>query len=133
LSYTSSLLGLTEKADGSKRHLHLLSYPTLGSSSINISIAEEYGTISYSTIKDAFLAVQAWERNYILVKRDVESAFCHISISPLDSGLLGFKWQNTYFTDYFLPFGLRTGPYLFGLFAEVFHWFLQNQLGRGNL
>jgi len=28
----------------------------------------------------------------------------------------------------FLPFGLRTAPYLFNLFTEVFHWILDNEL-----
>ena len=131
--YTASPLGLTDKANGSKRRIHHLSYPTVGCTSINSRIAEDYRTIVYSTINDAILAVQAWGRNCILVKRDFESAFRHISISLLDSPLLGFEWQNTYYTESFLPFGLRTAPYLFNLFAEVFHWALEHQLIRQNL
>jgi len=67
------------------------------------------------------------------VKRDLESAFRHIPVSPQDSPLLGFHWENTYYAEQFLPFGLRTAPYLFNLFAEVFHWFLEQELQRQDL
>jgi len=65
---------------------------------------------------------------YFLVKRDCESAFRHIPVSPLDSPLLGFDWKGTYYAESFRPFGLRTAPYLFILFAEVFHWILEEEL-----
>lgn len=132
-NYIASPLGLTDKADGSKRRIHHLSYPDSGSTSINSQIPEHYGTITYSTIQDAIEAVQLWGRNCILVKRDFESAFRHIPVSPLDSALLGFHWEDLYYTERYLPFGLRTAPYLFNLFAEVFHWLLDDQLKKSNL
>ena len=95
--FTASLLGLVDKADGSKRRIHHLSYPAIGSDSINAGIPEHYGSISYSTIHDTILGVQEMDRNWILVKRDFESAFRHIPISPLDSPLLGFKWQGIHY------------------------------------
>ena len=131
--FTASPLGLVEKADGSKRRIHHLSYPAIGSDSINAGIPEHYGTISYSTIHDAILAVQEMGRNCILVKQDFESAFRHIPVSPLDSPLLGFKWQGIHYSECFLPFGLRTAPYLFNLFAEVFHWIVEDQLWNEGL
>jgi len=106
--FTASPPGLVDKADGSKRRTHHLSYPAIGSDSINAGIPEHYGTISYSGIHDAILAVQDMGRNCILVKRDFESAFRHIPVSPLDSALLGFKWQGIHYSECFLPFGLRT-------------------------
>jgi len=56
--YIASPLGLTYKADGSKRRIHHLSYIAPGLTSINSRIPEEYGTITYSSIKDAIKAVQ---------------------------------------------------------------------------
>ena len=64
----------------------------------------------------------------MLIKRHFESAFRHIPVSPYDSPLLGFHWQNWYYAERYLPFGFWTAPYLFNLFAEVFHWILQDQL-----
>jgi len=62
------------------------------------------------------------------VKRDFENAFRHIPLSPEDSPLLGLEWQGRYYSEHFLPFGLRTAPYLFNLFAEVFHWIVAHDL-----
>ena len=111
--YIALPFGLTDKADGSKRRIHHLSYSASGLNSINSRIPEEYGTITYSSIRDTIESVQTFVKNCILVKRDFESAFWHIPVSPLDSHLLGFHWENRYYTECFLPFGLRTAPYLF--------------------
>ena len=131
--YTASPLGLTDKSAGSKRRIHHLSYPTTGTSSINAGIPEEYGTVAYSGINDAILAIQNMGTGSLLIKRDFESAFRHIPVSPLDSPLLGFQWQGRYYSECFLPFGLRTAPYLFNLFSEAFHWILQEELGTQEL
>jgi len=118
--YTASPLDLIDKSHGSKRRIHHLSYHPLSVSSINSGITEHFRTISYSTITEAIKAIQVLGKNCILVKRDFETAFRHILVSPLDSPLLRFHWENTYYSELFLPFGLRTVPYLFNIFAEVF-------------
>ena len=33
-----------------------------------------------------------------------------------------------YYKEQFLSFGLHTAPYLFNLFAEIFHWIVEDQL-----
>jgi len=43
--FTASPLGLTDKADGSKRRIHHLSYPPGEMSGINAGIPEHYGSI----------------------------------------------------------------------------------------
>jgi len=131
-NYTASPLGLTDKSDGSKRRIHHLSYPQGDPNSINNGIPSEYGAISYSSIEEAIEAIQLLGRSSILVKRDFEAAFRHIPVSPLDSPLLGFHWKGRYYAERFLPFGLRTAPYLFNIFAEVFHWILENEILRKN-
>ena len=131
--YTASPLGLTAKSDGSKRRIHHLSYPAGDPSAINNCIPEEYGAIAYSSIEDAIRAIQLFGTGCILIKRDFEAAFRHIPVSPLDSPLLGFQWQKRFYAERFLPFGLRTAPYLFNLFAEVFHWILEAELSHQDL
>ena len=128
--YTASPLGLIDKSDGTKRRIHHLSYPPADESAINNGIPEEYGTITYSSISEAISAIQDFRAKAVLVKRDFESAFRHIPISPLDSPLLGFHWEGAYYAEQFLPFGLRTAPYIFNLFAEVFHWVLNHELQK---
>ena len=131
--FTASLLGLIDKADGSKRRIHYLSYLTSNSSSINEGIQENYGTITYNGICDTIQAIQAMGRDCLPVKRDIKSVFGHISVSPVDSPLLEFHWEDTYYAESFLPFGLHTTPNLFNLFAEVFHWILEEELKKQGL
>jgi len=66
--YFASPLGLTDKADDSKRRIHHLSYAATGSTSINSGIPDSHGTIAYSSITDAVAAVQRWGKDCILVK-----------------------------------------------------------------
>ena len=54
-------------------------------------------------------------------------------MSPIDTPLLGFGWQGSYYSEQFLLFGLTTAPYLFNLFAETFPWILANQCTKHKL
>ena len=92
--FTDSALGLVDKSDGTKRCIHHLSYPPGDPSAINNGISEKYGTIAYRNIDQAVQAVQYYGRGCILVESNFESAFRHVPVSPLDSPLLGFKWEN---------------------------------------
>jgi len=88
--FTASPLGLVDKADGTNRRIHHLSYPANDNRLINAGIPEQYGAIPYCTVKDTLVAIQKFGPRWLLVKRDFESAFRHIPISPLDMPLLGF-------------------------------------------
>ena len=131
--FTASPLGLVDKSNGTKRRIHHLSYPPGDPSPINNGIPEEYGTIAYSNIHQAVQAVQHFGSGCTLVKCDFESAYCHVPVSPLDSPLLIFKWENRYYAERFLPFGLCTATCLFDLFAEVFHWILADKFKHQKL
>ena len=129
--YIASPLGLTDKSDSSKRRIHHLSYPTNTERSINAGIPELYGNIKYSSIEDATTGVSKLGQGCYLIKRDFENALRHIPICPEDSPLLGFHWENRYYSEQFLPFGLRTAPYIFNLYAEMFQWILVEDLNPG--
>jgi len=126
--FTGSPLGLTDKADGSKRRIHHLSYSPDEHTSINNYIPENYSPIEYSTISETIAAIQQYASGCSSVKRDFKSAFRNIPVSPMGSPLLGFEWQGKYFAERYRLFGLRTTPYLFNLFTDVFHWILANNL-----
>lgn len=69
-------------------------------------------------------------RGCYLIKRDFKNTFWQIPICSEDSPLLGFHRENRYYSERFLPFGLRTAPYIFNLYAEKFHWILAEDLNR---
>ena len=128
--FTSTPHGLTDKSAGSKQRILDLSFPADDPFSINSGIPEEYGTIDYSRIREAISAIPRFGQGSLLIKRDFEHAFRHIPIAPDDSPLLGFEWQGRYYAKRFLPFDLRTAPYIFNLFAETFHWIVADDLQR---
>ena len=127
--FISSPLGLVPKADGGWRRIHDLSYPKRQLTSVNSYIPEERGTLEYTTFDEAVDALISMGRGSKLVKRDLADAFRHIPVARSDWWLLGFFWQGHYYFDRFLPFGLRTSPYIFDLLAKGLHWILIAVLG----
>ena len=100
--------------------------------SINDGIPVDFGELTYATVNDVIAIIQELGAGTVMVKRDFADAFRQIPVSPLDTPLLGFHFENHFYAERFLPFGLRTAPYIFNLFAEVFHWILEQQLQKIN-
>jgi len=90
--------------------------------SVNDGIPKGYGTIVYETLNDAVRLVAQAGRGAMMMKRDLKTAFRHVPINPCDYWLLLFEWEGKFYVDMFLPFGLRTAPRIFNLFAEALHW-----------
>jgi hypothetical protein len=124
-AFICSPLGLVPKGSGGWRRIHHLSYPR--GSSVNDHIPAEWAALEYSTVDQAIALVAAQGPGATLIKRDLQDAFRHIPIAPQDVWLLGFCWEGSYWVDCFLPFGLRTAPYIFDLFAKALHWILDSQ------
>jgi Reverse transcriptase (RNA-dependent DNA polymerase) len=120
--FISSPLGLVPKADGGWRRIHDLSYPR--GRSVNDHIPPLWGTLEYTVFDEAIEALLRVGKRAILVKRDLADAFRHIPVAESDHWLLGFCWDGAFYIDRFLPFGLRTAPFLFDLFARALHWIL---------
>jgi hypothetical protein len=125
--FISSPLGLVPKSDGTWRRIHHLSHPM--GNSVNDHIPPEWGTLTYATFDQALQLVAEAGVGSILVKRDLADAFRHIPVSPQDWWLLGFRWDDTWWYNKFLPFGLRTSPFIFDLFSRGLNWILQHELG----
>jgi hypothetical protein len=125
--FISSPLGLVPKSDSTWRRIHHLSHPT--GNSVNDHIPQEWGTLTYTTFDQALQLVAEAGVGSTLVKRDLADAFRHIPVSPQDWWLLGFRWEDTWWYDKFLPFGLRTSPFIFDLFSRGLKWILQHELG----
>jgi len=134
-SYFCSPLGLVpKKRDGKQtgwRMIFDLSYPH--GRSVNDGIPKLYGTLQYESFQHALQVIARSGRNSLLLKKDLQAAFRHVSISPLDWHLLLFHWQGKYYVDTCLPFGLRTSPRLYNFFAEAIHWTLEHSLLRDYL
>ena len=120
--FISSPLGLVPKHGGGKRRIHHLSYPP--GSSVNDFIEPSYGTISYCSFDDVVSSILVAGYGCIIMKRDIRDAFRMVPVAVPHRRLLGFTWRSTSYIELALPFGLRTAPMLFNLFAEALHWIL---------
>jgi hypothetical protein len=105
------------------RRIHDLSFPN--GSSVNDGIPSEFGSLVYQILDDAIALIAKHGKGVKLHKRDLKDAFRKIPVSPYDYWLLLFTWDGVTYVDIFLPFGLRTAPFLFNMFAEGLHWILE--------
>ena len=64
-----------------------------------------------------------------MAKTDLKSAFRLIPIHPDDWDLLGIHWNNQYYVDLYLPFGLRSAPFLFNQLSDALEWVLKHNYG----
>jgi hypothetical protein len=126
-AFVVSPLGAAPKmANGTQtgwRRIHDLSSPN--GSSVNDGIPLEFGMLTYQTLDDAIALIAKHGKGVKLHKRDLKDAFRKIPVSPYDYWLLLFIWDGISYVDNFLPFGLRTAPFLFNMFAEGLHWILE--------
>jgi len=125
--HVSPLSGVPKGDNGeSIRVIHNLSHP-FGGASINAGIArEDYAMQSFD---DALVGIRRFGRGCLLTKFDVRSAFKLVPVRPEDRALLGLRWQEQYYYEVVLPFGLRTSGYRWEEFAEALHFLLERRLG----
>ena len=119
----SSPLGLVPKSNGGSRRIHHLSHPR--GRSVNDFIKKEYGVLSYVTLDEISRMVVQAGRGCLIIKRDIQEAFRIVPVAPHQQWLLGFSWEEQYYCETCLSFGLRTAPFIFNLFAEALQWILQ--------
>ena len=93
--------------------------------SINDFILREEYSLHYATTDDAIVSLLQLGVGALMAKIDLKSAFQVVPVRQEDWKLLGIHWQNHYYVDTCLPFGLRSAPYLFNQFADALHWILR--------
>lgn len=126
-NYFCSPIGLVPKLiDGKQTGWRMiLDLSSPNGYSVNDGIPKEYGSLVYETLGDAIRLIAQAGKGAVMMKRDLKSAFRHVPIDPCDYWLLLFEWQGKFYVDMFLPFGLRTAPRIFNLFAEALHWIFE--------
>jgi Reverse transcriptase (RNA-dependent DNA polymerase) len=127
--YYCSPLGLVPNtAEGKQtgwRRIFDLSSPK--NQSVNDHIAKEFGYLQYETFDEAVAAIAKAGQNATLLKCDLKLVFRMIPVCTEDQWLLIFEWDGKYYQELFLPFGLRTAPFIFNLFGEALQWILHRK------
>ncbi|KAK3089099.1 hypothetical protein FSP39_000774 [Pinctada imbricata] len=120
-----SPLGLVPKKEpGIFRLIHHLSYPE--GASVNDGIPQQFCTVKYQSIEDAVVLLKQIGKGALMAKTDIAEAFKNVPIHPSDFELLGFSFQNKFYFDKTLPFGLSFSCNLFERFSKALHWVMEN-------
>lgn len=123
--FICSPLGLVPKPGGWRR-IHHLSYPR--HQSVNHHIPDKCAELKYTKFEEVLDMIREGGRSSVILKRDVKDAFRNIPLAPHIRWLFGFSWENIFYVEKCLSFGLCTAPYLFNLFAEALHWMMVSYL-----
>ena len=90
--------------------------------SINDFIPREEYSLYYATVDDAIGHILTLGVGALMAMVDLKAAFRMIPVRQADWELLGIHWQNYYYVDTCLLFGLRSAPYQFNQSAMALHW-----------
>ena len=116
-----------------KKHLsdwstiYHLSYPQ--GNSINDHITKDPYSLSYIWVDDAIHILQSLGKGAFTANTDLKMAFRLIPIHPDNGNLLGILWQSQYLVDMYLPFGLRSTPFIFNQLSDRLKWILKHNYG----
>ena len=111
-------LGARAKPDGTVRIILDLSQPD--GDSVNQHIDADRFSLQYITMDQAIAALfESGPQGALMAKADLKHAFRLIPVHPSQWWLLGFCWQNQYYFDVRLPFGLRSACSIFNDLATV--------------
>ena len=106
--------------DEGLHRIHHLSYPR--GSSVNDFIPKEAANLKYATLANVLARIRRAGRGAVIIKKDIKDAFRNVPVAPHQQWLLGFQWNNKFYQETCLSFGLSTSPYIFNLFGEGFCW-----------
>ena len=101
--------------------------------SVNDHIPKDNYSLQYVRVDDAISILKSLGPGAYMAKSDLKSAFCIMPIHPDDWNLLGIYWQSRYYVDLYLPFGLRSSPFLFNQISEALQWILKHNYGLGHV
>ncbi len=115
--YVASPLGAFKRAGTDKiRVIHDLSFPP--NNSVNDTIDPELFTLQYISVDTVAQCVAKYSSPGWLAKSDLSNAFKHIVVNPKQWEKLGFTWDGKFYCFTILPFGCRSAPFLYDVFAR---------------
>ena len=127
-----SPIGLVPKSTpGEFRLIFDLSYPH--GASINSGISKEDSSVIYTNFDEVIRMVREEGAGSYLFKVDIKSAFRLIPIHPTDFSLLGMTFQDQFYIDKCLPFGLSVSCAVFEKFSTFLEWHVKQKTNSKQL
>lgn len=115
--FISSPLACIPKKPDSWRLILDLSAPA--GRSVNDGIPRDDYSVQYTPFDRILRMIATFGRGALIAKVDLRHAFRQCPVHPDDWPLLCYQWENKYFVDLCLPFGLRSSPALFNRLADA--------------
>ena len=113
------------------RTIQHLSYPE--GTSVNDGIDPEDYRIQYESIQSVISNLLNIGSSALFWKADMADAFRTIPVHHSDWGMQGIYWRGLFFLDMYLPFGLRSAPYIFTSLMDLFVWICNHHYNLSNL
>ena len=95
--------------------------------SVNDGITKDLCSLSYVSINEVTTAALALGRGTLMAKMDIKEAYRLVPVHPEDRLLQGMQWQDTFYIDKTLPFGLRSAPLIFTALADGLEWAIRQR------
>ena len=93
-------------------------------SSINNGISQEHSSLRYTSLDHPASMVNLIGQGALMVRSDIKEAYRIIPIHTHDQYLLGVRWNDYFYTDRMLPFGLCSATKIFSVVADGLQWIL---------
>ena len=113
------------------RTIQHLSYPE--GASVNDGIDPDEFRIQYDSIQSLTSLLLKIGSSALFWKADVSEAFRTLPVHQSDWGMQGILWLDLYFLDMYVPFGLRSAPFIFTSLMDLFVWICSSQYELHNL
>jgi hypothetical protein len=126
-----SPVGIVPKTTSSYRLITHLSYPP--SNSVDDFTDKNFSTVQFSSFDKALSIVKKLDKNALIAKMDIKSAFRLLTVYPGDFNLLGFKIDSDYFIDKCMPMGCSISCSTFENISTCLHWLKTKESNSENL
>lgn len=128
-TFYSNPLGVVFKKGKSKpRVIHHLSWPrSAANTSVNASIFEF--DVKLDAFDKALVSIRELGANCLMSKIDIESAYRCIPVRPDDWPLLGFQWNEQYYFDIVMQFGVTSATAIFEWYSSAAQYIAERSCG----
>ena len=120
-NFRTSPIGVVPKKD-SKKYRTITDLSSPKGSSINDFISVEESAVQFNGFDSEVKIISKLGHGALMAKLDIKSAFRICPVRPANWHLLGFVFQNLYFVDLRLPFGLRSSVNRFTQVSDTLSW-----------
>ena len=108
---------IPKSTQGKWRLITDLSFPKCFS--VNDLIPDDLVSVKYAGIPEAVEKIISLGHGTLLAKFDTRRAYRLLPVRREDRHFLGMRWNDLFYVDLAIPFGLRSAPRIFTRFADV--------------